>query len=118
MFCALCCLFPHDFLTFFCSLLDKSLIHFNFPSSFHFLFQTISDRNQHYPHLYHLVHITHLFQNDGIELLTIPFCHYRNDHVTTETLPYVLVVTVSVVTVSVVTILTKFEHKYIIQIGR
>src|SRR4029434_2695015 len=37
-----CCLFLHDFLTFFCSLLGKSLIHFNFPSSFHFLFLSLS----------------------------------------------------------------------------
>src|SRR4029434_6869372 len=36
-----CCLFLHDFLTFFCSLLDKSLIHFNFPS-FRFLFLSLS----------------------------------------------------------------------------
>ena len=46
-------------------------------------------------------------------ILSLPkrSCHYWNDHVTTKTLPYVLVVTVSVVTVSVVTILAKFEHK-------
>src|SRR4029434_1959200 len=37
-----CCLFLHDFLTFFCSLLGKSLIHFNFPSSFRFLFLSLS----------------------------------------------------------------------------
>src|SRR4029434_945933 len=41
MFCAFA-VFSHDFLTFFCSLLDKSLIHFNFPSSFRFLFLSLS----------------------------------------------------------------------------
>ena len=41
----------------------------------------------------------------------ITCCHNRNDHVTTETLSSVLVVTksVSVVTVSVVTILVNFS---------
>src|SRR4029434_7359376 len=109
-----CCLFLHDFLTFFCSLLDKSLKHFNFPSSFRFLFLSLFFLK--YPWCFtgssltlcryslslsappfpfgilvsydsfspeqfqidYLVHTTHLFQNDGIELLTIPFCHYRN----------------------------------------
>src|SRR4029434_3668242 len=36
-----CYLFLNDFLTFFCSLLNKSLIHFNFPSSFRFLFLSL-----------------------------------------------------------------------------